>query len=73
MTRTTVYLDPKAYRALKVKAAVTSKSISQVINNALLLSLKEDALDLAAFDERKKEPARPFEEALRDLKKDGLL
>jgi len=71
--RTTVYLDPKLYRAVKVKAAVTSKTLSDLINEALLQSLREDAVDLQAFDERRSEPSRPFEAVLQDLKRDGLL
>jgi hypothetical protein len=72
-TRTTVYLKPKVYRALKVKAATTDRSISDLVNAAVLESLREDALDLEAFDRRAKEPSRPFERVLEDLKRDGLL
>ena len=72
-TRTTVYLKPKVYRALKVKAATTDRSVSELVNAAVLESLREDALDLEAFDRRSKEPSRPFEKVLEDLKRDGLL
>ena len=72
-TRTTVYLKPKVYRALKVKAATTDRSLSDLVNTAVLESLREDALDLEAFDRRAKEPSRPFEKVLEDLKRDGLL
>lgn len=72
-TRTTVYLKPKVYRALKVKAATTDRSVSDLVNAAVLESLREDALDLGAFDRRAKEPSRPFEKVLEDLKRDGLL
>ncbi len=73
MTRTTVYLQPKVYRALKVKAATTDRSISDLINTAVLEALREDALDLEAFQKRAKEPSRPFEKVLEGLKRDGLL
>ncbi|MBI4057084.1 MAG: CopG family transcriptional regulator [Elusimicrobia bacterium] len=72
-TRTTVYLHPKVYRAAKIKSAATGKSFTEIVNDALILSLKEDEADLAAFDHRTKEPSRPFESALKDLKRDGLL
>ncbi len=72
-SRTTVYLNPKLYRAAKVKAALTDKSLSDVVNDALVLALREDEADLAAFPERGKEPSRPFEAVLKDLRKDGLL
>ncbi len=72
-TRTTIYLKPKVYRALKVKAATTDRSVSDLVNAAVLESLREDAVDLEAFDRRAKEPSRPFEKVLEDLKRDGLL
>lgn len=72
-TRTTVYLKPKVYRALKVKAATTDRSLSDLINAAVLESLREDALDLEAFDRRAKEPSRSFEKVLEELKRDGPL
>ncbi len=72
-TKTTVYLQPKVYRALKVKAATTDRSVSDLINSAVVEALREDALDLEAFTRRAKEPSRPFEKVLEDLKRDGLL
>lgn len=72
-TRTTVYLKPKVYRALKVKAATTDRSVSDLVNAAVVESLREDAVDLDACDRRAKEPSRPFEKVLEELKRDGLL
>ncbi|NGZ96972.1 MAG: CopG family transcriptional regulator [Nitrospira sp. WS110] len=70
-TRTTISLKPKVYRALKVKAATTDRSVSDLINAAVLESLREDAVDLEAFDRRAKEPSRSFEKLLEELKRDG--
>jgi stalled ribosome rescue protein Dom34 len=72
-TRTTIYLKPKVYRALKVKAATTDRSVSDLVNAAVLESLREDAVDLEAFDRRAKEPSRSFEKLLEELKRDGTL
>ena len=72
-TRTTVYLKPQVYRALKLKSATTDRSVSEIINTAVLEALREDAIDLEALDKRRKEPARSFESVLKDLKRDGLL
>ena len=72
-TRTTVYFKPKVYRALKVKAATTDRSVSDLVNAAVLESLREDAIDLDAFDRRAKEPSRSFEKVLEELKRDGTL
>lgn len=71
--RTTVYLKPKIHRALKGKDATTDRSVSGLVNAAVLESLREDAVDLEAFDRRTKEPSRLFEKVLEDLKRDGLL
>lgn len=73
LTRTTVYLDPKIHKALKMRAAQMSMSISEVIGEALRLSLKEDAVDFQAIKDRISEPSRSYEAVLKDLKKDGLL
>ncbi|MFI5341458.1 MAG: CopG family transcriptional regulator [Candidatus Methylomirabilales bacterium] len=72
-TKTTIYLQPKVYRALKVKAATTDRSILDLINAAGIEAVREDALDLEAFEERGKERFRPCEKVLEDLKRDGLL
>jgi hypothetical protein len=71
--KTTVYLEPKVYRGLKIKAATTGRPVSGLINAAVIEALREDALDLEALEKRAKESSRPFEKALEDLKRDGLL
>ncbi len=70
---TTVYLHPKVARAIKVKAALTDKSVSDLVNEALARRLREDQEDLSAIQERKRERSRSFEDVLKDLKKDGLI
>ncbi|MEA2005477.1 MAG: CopG family transcriptional regulator [Acidobacteriota bacterium] len=71
--RSTVYLDPMLHKALRIKAAETSRSISDLINEAIKLSLAEDAEDLTAFEERMSEPLVSFEDVLKDLKKHGRI
>jgi hypothetical protein len=71
--RTRVYLQQKVYRALKVKTATTDRSVSELVNTAVLESLREDALDREAFEKRAKEPSRSFEKVLEDLRRDGPL
>jgi hypothetical protein len=66
-------LQPKVYRALKVKSATTDRSVSELVNAAVIEALREDAVDVEAFDKRSKEPTRFFEQVLKDLKRDGLL
>ena len=71
--RTTVYLDPKLHQALRMKAIQMHSSVSDLVNEALRLSLKEDAIDLEAIKGRVNEPSRSYEAVLKDLKRDGLL
>jgi len=71
--RTTFYLDPMLHRALRMKSAQTSRSMSELVNEALRESLAEDAEDLAAFDERGREPLVSFEDMLKDLKRNGRI
>jgi plasmid stability protein len=71
--RATVYFDPSLHKALRVKAASTERSISDLVKQAIRTSLAEDAEDLAAFDARAKEPTLAFEEVLKDLKRRGKL
>lgn len=72
-TRMAVYLQPKVDRALKVKSATTDRSVSELVNAAVIEALREDAIDVEALDKRSKEPTRSFEQVLKDLKRDGLL
>ncbi|MFO1128318.1 MAG: ribbon-helix-helix protein, CopG family [Rhodospirillales bacterium] len=71
--RSTVYFDPDLHRALRVKAAATHRSVSEIVNAALRLALGEDQEDLAAFEERAAEPSLTYEELLHDLKVHGKL
>lgn len=71
--RATVYFDPELHRALKLKAAETDRSLSELVNEAVQLTLAEDAEDLAAFEERASEPNLPFESVVRDLKRRGKI
>lgn len=71
--RATVYLAPEMHRALKIKAAETSRSVSDLVNDAVRQALAEDAEDLAAFEERAPEPVLAFEDVLKDLKSRGRI
>ncbi len=71
--RATLYLDPDLHRALRLKAAETERTMSDLVNEAIRLALAEDAEDLAAFDERASEPNLPFEEVVKELHQRGRL
>jgi predicted transcriptional regulator len=71
--RATIYFDPTIHRALKIKAAETSRSISELIDDAVRRELAEDEKDLKAFKERAAEKTVSFEEVLKDLKANGKI
>jgi hypothetical protein len=71
--RITVYLKPEFHRALKVKAAETEYSVSDLVNAAVKNALLEDAIDLEAFEKRAGEPLLDFEAVVKTLKHDGKL
>jgi hypothetical protein len=71
--RATIYFDPILHRALRMKAAETDISISEIVNRAVRESLDEDAEDLAIFEERKNEPTRPYKDFVREMKRRGKL
>ncbi len=71
--RSTIYLDPALHQALKIKSLKTSRSMSEIINDAVKEALSEDGEDLAVFDERQDEPLISYEDMVKRLKKDGGL
>ena len=71
--RSTIYFEPEIHHALRVKAANTHQSVSEVVNEAVRLALREDAEDLGAFEERAEEPILSYEALLKDLRSHGKL
>jgi hypothetical protein len=71
--RATVYLDPDLHKALRLKAVETTQSISKLVNDAIKESLSEDAEDIAAFEERAKEPLTSYDTMIKKLKKNGRI
>ena len=70
--RSTVYFDPAIHHALRLKAAETGRSISDLVNDAVKAVLAEDAEDLAAFDERAAEPNLSFEDVVKVDQRGGV-
>ena len=71
--RTTVYLDQELHQALRLKAAVTDRSMSGLINEMIRERLAEDAEDLKAFRDRTDEPVISYESLLQELQAHGKL
>ena len=71
--RATIYFEEELHRALRLKAADSDRSMSDLVNEAVRQSLAEDFEDLAAFADTVAEPEISFEAFVRDLKRDGKI
>ena len=71
--RATIYFDPNLHKALRLKAVETSRSVSELVNQAVREALSDDAEDLLAFEERANETLFSYEQMVKRLKKDGRI
>ena len=71
--RSTVYFEPEVHQALRLKAAYTHRSVSDLVNEAVRSIFHEDQEDLAAYADRVSEPTMTYEELLNDLKAHGKI
>lgn len=71
--RATIYFDPELHKALKIKALETSRSVTDLVNQAVRESLSEDAEDILAYEERKEEKVISYDQMLKKLRKDGRI
>ena len=71
--RSTIYFRPELHRALRIKAAETQRSLSNLVNDAVEMALREDEEDLSAFADRVREPTITYEALLKDLKAHGKI
>lgn len=71
--RSTVYFEPAIHHALKMRAASSHVSVSELIDEAVRLLMREDQEDLKAISERASEPEISYEDLLNDLKQHGKI
>lgn len=71
--RCAIYLGPDPHRALRIKAIHTHRSMSDLVNDAVRMALREDQEDLAAFEKLAGEPTMTYEELLKDLRVHGKI
>jgi len=71
--RSTVYFEPEIHQALKIRAASAHLSVSELIDEAVRLLMREDQEDLAAVSARVNEPDLSYEALLNDLKSHGKI
>jgi len=73
MMRTTITINDKLFRALKMRAAETDKSISQLVENAVKYQVLEDFEDIEDAEKRKHESNHSFDDLVKQFKAEGLL
>ena len=71
--RATVYFEADVHRALRLRAAATDRSISDMVNDAVKTILAEDAEDLAAISERNGEKSLSGDTFVQGLKRRGRI
>ena len=59
--RATISFDVHVYQALRLRAAASNRSISEMVNEAVRIALAEDADDLRDVEFRQAEPSVDFE------------
>ena len=71
--RATIYFDADVHRALRLRAAACNSSISDMVNEAVRMTLAEDADDLRDADQRQDEESIGFEEFVSSLRNSGRI
>ncbi len=71
--RATIYFRSELHKALRLKAVETDSSISEVVNDAVMLALQEDLEDIQAINAHEHEPTMTLEAMLKELRRDGKL
>ena len=71
--RSTVYFEPAIHNALKMRAASSDTSVSELVDEAVRLLMKEDQEDLTAVRQRSDEPEISYEALLNRLEADGKI
>ena len=71
--RATIYFDADVHRALRLRAAACNRSISDMVNEAVRMTLAEDADDLRDADQRQDEESIGFEEFVSSLRNSGRI
>jgi len=71
--RATVYFDADVHRALRLRAAACNRSISDMVNEAVRMTLTEDADDLSDVNKRESERSSSFEEFVASLRDSGRI
>lgn len=72
-TRATVYFAPEIFKALRMKAAATHRSMSEMVNEAVRDALAEDATDHDAFTLLQDDAETSFDSFVSGLRRRGKI
>lgn len=72
-TKATFYAEEALLKAFKVKAAHSDRSLSELINEAMRESLREDEEDIRDYKKRRGGPTVSFDSVLKELKRAGKI
>jgi hypothetical protein len=61
------------FSALRLKSVETSRSITDLVNEAVREALSEDAEDIISFEKRKDEPLLSYDLMVKRLKENGSI
>ncbi len=71
--RTTITINDKIYRALKLRSADSDESISSFVENAVKYQVLEDLEDIGDANKREGGPTHSFDELVKQFRSEGLL
>lgn len=71
--RSTIYFEPTIHQALKMRAASSNSTISELVDEAVRQLMLEDQEDLQAINDRVNEKEVTYETMLSELKADGKI
>jgi len=71
--RTTITINDKIYKALRIRAAESGETVSSMVEDAIREQVLEDLYDLQMVRELENEPSIDFKTFVKELKADGLL
>ena len=71
--RSTITINDKLFRALKIRAAETDETVSSIVEDAIKYQLLEDMEDIETAKKRQNEPTLSFDSLVAELKAEGLL
>ena len=71
--RTTINLNDKLYRSLKVRAAESDSTVSAIVEEAVVNQLLEDLEDIEDAKSRRHEKVESFDRLIKEFKSEGLV